>query len=213
MKTDELIALLARDATPVKGGAIPLRLIALAAAGAIAAFAILVPWLGIRPDLAAAVTGLTFWMKAVYTFGLGAAGFALAERFARPGAKARTGLAIAAVFALVIAVLAAMQLATTSPEDMRSALLGSTWNKCPWRILVLSLPGLAALLWIMRGFAPTRPTLAGAAAGLLAGGIAATVYGLHCEEAATPFIAIFYTLGIALSTLAGALVGSRLLRW
>jgi hypothetical protein len=65
----------------------------------------------------------------------------------------------------------------------------------------------------MRRFAPTRPTLAGAAAGLLSGGLAATVYGLHCQETAIPFVAIFYTLGIVLSTAAGAIIGSRVLRW
>jgi hypothetical protein len=79
MKTEELIALLAKDATPVKRGALPMRIALFALLGAAAAFVMLVPWLGIRPDLAEAVTGPTFWMKAVYTFGLGAAGFALVE--------------------------------------------------------------------------------------------------------------------------------------
>jgi|JI10StandDraft_1071094.scaffolds.fasta_scaffold28227_5 hypothetical protein len=213
MKTDELVALLARDATPVKRRAIPLRLSLFAVAAALAAFVILVPWLGIRPDLAEAVTGPVFWMKAVYTFGLGVAGFALAERFARPGANARLGWIIVAVFAIGIAGLAISQLMSIPPDQLNAALMGSSWDKCPWRILVLSLPGLAALLWTMRQFAPTRPVLGGAAAGLLAGGIAATVYGLHCQEVASPFVAIWYSLGIALSTLAGATLGSRLLRW
>jgi hypothetical protein len=213
VKTDELITLLARDATPVKRSALPLRLAPPVLAGAVIAFAILVPWLGIRPDLAEAATGATYWMKTLYTFGLGVAGFALVERLSRPGAKGRLGWAMIALWAALAIIFAAAQLMSTPADQMQSALMGSTWDKCPWRILLLSLPGLALTLWTMRGFAPTRPTLAGAAAGLLAGGLAATVYGLHCQETAIPFVAIFYTLGIVLSTATGALIGSRVLRW
>lgn len=213
MKTDELIALLARDAAPVKRGALPMRIGMLAIAGAVAALGILVAWLGIRPDLSEAVTGSTYWMKTLYTLGVGIAGFMLAERLSRPGAKGRIGWALAGFFALAIVGIAVSQLMATSPEGIWAAVMGSSWDKCPWRILVLSLPGLAAILWTMRSFAPTRPALAGAAAGLLAGGIAATVYGLHCQEIAAPFVALWYSLGMILSAILGSLIGSRLLRW
>lgn len=213
MKTDELITLLARDAAPVKRGMLAARLGVIALLGALAAFAILVPWLGIRPDLAEAVAGTTFWMKALYTAGIGVAGFVLAERLSRPGAKGRLGWLMLGLILIVIIAMAISQLMRTSPEDMRAAFMGSSWDKCPWRILVLSLPGLAVILWVMHSFAPTRPMLSGAAAGLLAGGIAATVYGLHCQEIAAPFVALWYSTGIALSALTGALAGWRLLRW
>ena len=213
MKTDELIALLARDATPVKRGAVPMRIGLLALVGAVAALVILVPWLGIRPDLADAVAGPSYWMKTLYTLGVGVSGFALAERLSRPGAKGRIGWVLAGFFALAIAAIAVSQLVSTPPEQLVAAFMGSSWDKCPWRILALSLPGLAVILWVMRGFAPTRPAVAGAAAGLLAGGIAATVYGLHCEEIAAPFVALWYSLGMILSASVGSLIGSRLLRW
>lgn len=213
MKTDDLVALLARDATPVKRGAIPMRVALLAAIGAIGAFAILAPWIGMRPDLAEAVTGMTFWMKATYTAGLGLAGFALFERLARPGAKGRLGWVLTGLFAVAIVAIAIYQLMSTPMDQMRAAFMGVSWDKCPWRILVLSVPGLALLLWTMRGYAPTRPMLAGASAGLLAGGVAATIYGLHCEETAAPFVALWYSCGVVLSTIAGALLGGRVLRW
>lgn len=213
MKTEDLIALLAHDATPVKRRALPVRIGLLALAGAVAAFAILVPWLGIRPDLAQAVTGTTYWMKTFYTFGLGVAGFALVERLSRPGAKGRIGWALAAFCTLAIVIIAVSQLISTPPEQMRAALMGSSWDKCPWLIVVLSMPGLAVILWTMRRFAPTRPALAGAAAGLLAGGVGATVYGLHCQEVAAPFVALWYSLGMIMSAVVGSLIGSRLLRW
>ena len=213
MKTDELIALLAHDATPVKRGMLPLRFVMFALIGALAAFIILVPWLGIRPDLAEAVTGSTFWMKAIYTSGLGIAGFALVERLSRPGAKGLLGWLLAAFFLVVIAAIAVSELMSMPMEQMPKAIMGSSWDSCPWCILALSIPGLAAILWSMHRFAPTRPALAGAAAGLLAGGLAATIYGLHCDEIGMPFVAIWYSLGVILTTIVGAVIGLRVLRW
>lgn len=213
MKTDELITLLAHDTTSVKRGMLPMRFVVVALLGAVAALAILVPWLGIRPDLAEAAGGMTYWMKTIYTLGLGAAGFALVERLSRPGAKGLLGWILAGLFAIMIAAIAVAQLMSTSPDQMHEALMGSTWDRCPWRIFALSIPGLAVILWTMRRFAPTRLALAGAAAGLLAGGVAATVYGLHCAETAAPFVALWYSLGIFLSAALGALLGPRVLRW
>lgn len=213
MKTDKLIALLARDTVPVKRWTLPTRVGLFAILGAAGALVILVPWIGIRPDLAEAVIGMTFWMKAIYTAGLGFAGFALFERLARPGAKGLVGWTLAALFAAAIVGLAIYQLTSTPMDQMRAAFMGVSWDKCPWRIFILSIPGLVILLWTMRRYAPTRPILAGAAAGLLAGGVAATIYGLHCQETAAPFVALWYSAGVLLSTVTGALIGWRALRW
>jgi hypothetical protein len=56
-------------------------------------------------------------------------------------------------------------------------------------------------------------TEAGAAAGLLAGSAAATIYAFHCPESTPTFIAIWYTVGILLPALVGAALGRWLLRW
>jgi hypothetical protein len=69
------------------------------------------------------------------------------------------------------------------------------------------------LIGAIRGLAPVRLRLAGAAAGLTAGGLAAAIYSLHCPESAAPFVAIWYTLGILLPAAVGAVAGPRLLRW
>lgn len=213
MKTDELITLLARDAAPVKSGALPRRLSALAFAGAAVALMIMVPWIDFRPDLADAVAGPTFWMKAIYTIGLGLAGFLLVERLSRPGAASRLGWALATACTVAIVALALAQLMMMPPAEMPDAIMGGSWSACPGYIFTLALPGLAAILWTMRRFAPTRTALAGAAAGLLAGGASATVYGLHCDENTAAFVALWYSLGIALTALTGAIIGSRVLRW
>jgi hypothetical protein len=70
-----------------------------------------------------------------------------------------------------------------------------------------------ASLWALRGLAPTRPRAAGLAAGLLAGAIGAFAYALACHEVSVAFVALWYSLGIALSGALGALLGPRLLRW
>ena len=210
MKTDELITLLARDAAPVKSGALPRRLSALAFAGAAVALIIMIPWIGFRPDLADAVADPTFWMKAIYTIGLGFAGFLLVERLSRPGATSRLGWVLAAACAAAIVALALAQLMMMPPAEMPDAIMGGSWSACPGYIFTLALPGLAAILWTMRRFAPTRTALSGAAAGLLAGGVSATVYGL---QNTAPFVALWYSLGIGMTALTGAIVGSRVLRW
>ena len=65
----------------------------------------------------------------------------------------------------------------------------------------------------MKGLAPTRLRLAGAAAGFAAGAIGALVYTLHCPELDAPFLAVWYVSGMLIPTVVGAFVGPRLLRW
>jgi hypothetical protein len=92
-------------------------------------------------------------------------------------------------------------------------LLGSSWSRCPLIIAGVALPAMAALLWTVRGMAPTRLREAGFAAGLLAGALGAIGYSLHCPEESLAFVAVWYTLGIVVSGALGALLGPRLLRW
>ncbi|WP_233244858.1 NrsF family protein, partial [Caulobacter sp. HMWF009] len=68
-------------------------------------------------------------------------------------------------------------------------------------------------LWLVRGLAPTRPVLAGFATGAFAGGVAATVYGLHCPESTFVFVGLWYSLGIMACAGLGAVLGRIVLRW
>ena len=65
----------------------------------------------------------------------------------------------------------------------------------------------------MRQLAPTRLVLAGASAGFLSGAASAALYCFHCPETAAPFILIWYTLGILMTTALGAALGRWALRW
>ena len=66
---------------------------------------------------------------------------------------------------------------------------------------------------MMRGAAPASPTLAGAAAGLLAAAAGATLYAFHCFDDSPLFVVTWYSLATTLVVAIGAVAGHRLLRW
>ena len=143
-----------------------------------------------------------------------AAGFAMTAEASRPGGAPKRPARMALVAALVvIGVLAIGDAALTPVSGWRAAWMGQSAMICPWRILAISTPAFAAIVWGLRSLAPTRLAVAGAAAGVLAGGIGATVYGLYCQEATAMFVATWYTLGLAGCAGVGALLGPRVLRW
>ena len=106
-----------------------------------------------------------------------------------------------------------MQFAMTGASDRMPLLTGGSWHVCSQNIVIRGAPILGLTLFVMRSLAPTKLMAAGAAAGLFAGGLAATIYGLHCPEHALTFVAVWYSLGMALLTAAGALLGPWVLRW
>lgn len=212
MRTDDLIDALVSDAKPTR--APPARLAVVAVVGAIVALLLVLIWLGPRADLMPAMRGGMFWMKALYTAVLGLAGYLAVERLARPTGGARRGWILGGA-ALAVLAIAGIAQAMVSP-DVQAALRmlrGHSWHVCSRNILVLGLPMLALGLWTLRSMAPTRPARAGFAVGLFSGGVAATVYGLHCPEHTFTFVALWYSLGVLLLAVLGALLGRWALRW
>ena len=213
MKTDDLITALAAGVEPVRPAGLVRGLAVWTLAGTALALAALVLLLGLRPDLGVAVAGPVFWIKAAYTSALAIGGGWLFVQLGRPGASARAPLGLLAVVAGVIVLAATIEILALPAEARLSAWLGQSAVACPVSILLLAGFAAPAVFWAARRFAPVRPRLAGAAAGLLYGGAAATVYGLHCPESTLAFLATWYTLGIAAGALIGWLAGGRLLRW
>lgn len=213
MRTDDLIDDLAARLEPTPPRWMERRLGGRVMVGLVLSAALLLVWKGIRPDfVAASLTGM-FWMKFAYTLGLGLAGAFAVLSLGRPGGAGSRAFAAAAGVFGVLAVLALYRY-LTAPMSMRHHLMmGHSAMVCPWMIAAVSLPVLGAGLWALRGMAPTRPMLAGAAAGLMAGGAGAFVYAFYCNETAAPFVAVWYTLGVAISGAAGALLGRFTLRW
>lgn len=211
MRTDELIAMLAREPRPAD--AVGRRYAVALAAGGVGSVALMFFLFGPRPDLAQAVRDPAFWLKLLLPAALAAAALGAVVRLGRPGR--RVGYAAEALLLPVgvVWMLAAYALFAAAPGGRLALVLGETWTTCALSIALLSLPVLASAFWAMRGLAPTRPALAGAASGLLAGAVGAVAYSVHCPEIAPPFLGTWYVLGMALPAAAGALAGPRLLRW
>jgi len=213
MKTDDLVKLLAAGVVPVPAGAVARRFAMAMGWGLAGAALLLVFALGIRSDLAQAAGDLTFWLKPAFTACLALAGLMAAHRLARPGMRLGRAWVLLAAPVLVLWLMAALVLADAAPAERADLIFGDTWKECPLNIAFISLPLFAAALWAVKGLAPTRLALAGASAGLLAGAAGALVYALHCPESTAPFLAVWYVVGIAIPTLAGAVLGPRILRW
>lgn len=211
--TDELIESLVARLEPVARGAV-LRRIGLAAAAGVAGSAgLMLTLLGARPDLETALSSEVYWLKSGYALLLAACGFWAVTRLSR---AAGNDLAPGIAAAMVVSLLAGMACSDllTAPETVRSTLvLGRSALVCPWLIVLLAMPVMMGLFWAMRGLAPIHLRSAGFAAGAMAGAAGAWVYAFHCPESGTPFIALWYTAGIAFAALAGRLLGPRLLRW
>ena len=213
MKTDELVSLLAAGVAPVPAGAVGRRFAVAMGWGLTGAVLLLVFALGVRGDLAQAAGELMFWLKPAFAACLALAGLIAAERLARPGMRLGLVWVVLAMPVLVLWLVAAMLLVDAAPAQRADLIFGTTWKECPFNIAFISLPLFAAALWALKGLAPTRLALAGAGAGLLAGALGALVYALHCTESTAPFLAVWYLVGISIPTLAGAVLGPRVLRW
>ena len=213
MKTEDLIAALAVDCAPAPSRTVSRTLGLGLALGAVLSVAVMVLWLGIRADLMSAMSSGPFWMKFAYALSVAALGFGLIERLARPDGEGGVfGPMLLAPLAVMTA-LAIYQLWGVPEEVRMSLMLGATYKVCALNIVMLSTPIFLGLFWALRALAPTRLTLAGAAAGVLAGAAGTFIYAFHCNESAAPFVVIWYTLGIAAVGTIGALLGRSLLRW
>lgn len=211
MHTDELITLLATGAGPAPRAPAARRLLPAITLGLLLSATGALVLVGPIPAALYADPGP--WLKLAYGGGLAGVGAWLVARLGRPLPRIAgpTGALALVVGAMLLLGLADLLL--TPAEARLATLLGHSWSYCPLYVLGLSLPGLAGALWALRGLAPTRPRAAGFAAGLLAGALGAVGYALSCTELAPAFVAVWYSLGIALAGGLGALLGPALLRW
>ncbi len=212
METDQLIRTLAADnahrARPV-GFVLALALLAAAPASVAMFFA----GLGVRPDLMTAMHSPFFDLKFVVTLALAIPAIAISLHLSRPEASLQgwKWLLLIPVGLLLAGIASEMMMPQRLP--MMTRLVGNNSRLCMTAIPLMSLPLLVAALIGLRHGAPTRPAVAGAIAGLLSAGLAATLYASHCTDDSPLFVATWYTIATALVTAIGALAGSRVLRF
>jgi len=212
METDQLIRTLAADnahrARPVS---LVLALALLAAAPV--SVAMFFAGFGFRPDIMTAMHNPFFDFKFVVTLALAISAIAISLHLSRPEASLRgwAWLLLIPIGLLVAGIGAEMMMPQRLP--MMTRLMGNNAWICLTAIPLMSLPLLAAALVGLRHGAPTRPAIAGAIAGLLSAGLAATLYASHCTDDSPLFVATWYTIAAALVTALGALAGPRVLRF
>jgi hypothetical protein len=210
MKTDDLIAALAADTLPRQtAGQRLLRALPAAFAVSLAGFLV---FRGLRPDLGQALVSAAV-LKTVVPLILAAAAGALALGLAQPDARpVGRAAALGALMAVLVAAFVAALADQASMGLAASLAKPSLWT-CLTTVPALALPLLGGALWALSAGAPLHPGRAGAAAGLAAGGLAAALYSLYCDVDLALFVLPTYGAAVLFVTLAGALAGSRILRW
>ncbi|KEO54319.1 NrsF family protein [Thioclava pacifica] len=142
---------------------------------------------------------------------LGVIAMPIAVKFARPLARVR--LSWAWVFPAIGLLLLGYAFVTTPESQRMMDFRGKTILPCLLSIPLFSAPILVAVLTSLRQGAVIAPQRAGVAAGLAAGGLGTAIYALHCTEDSPLFYVTWYGAGIAITVIAGALLGRVLLRW
>ncbi|RUU11123.1 DUF1109 family protein [Mesorhizobium sp. USDA-HM6] len=212
MRTEDLIKALDADAS---SKAMPLGLAWWAAFGVavVVAAGVFFMTIGPRPDIMPAMHTMRFMSKFVFTLTLAASAFALIRALSTPGAATKRAMALMLAAPVLVAVAVILELFVVPEADWGRRLVGSNMMICMSFIPLIGIGPLAIFLGMLRYGAPTRPVLAGAVAGLLAGGLSATFYAAHCFDDSPLFVATWYTIAIAILTALGALGGRLFVRW
>jgi hypothetical protein len=212
MDTNELIKALAADTRPP---ALSLSSVWWGAAGLAIALAAVVFFalLGPRPDLAAAAETPRFLFKFVVTITLAVSAFGLARALSRPGESWRKAVPYLAAAPALMAMAVILEIVLLPPDTWSGRLVGTNTIVCLTCIPLIGIGPLAMFLLALRHGAPTRPAFAGAVAGLVAGGIAATFYAAHCTDDSPLFVATWYTIAIVGLAFFGAVAADRFAHW
>jgi hypothetical protein len=212
METDQLIRTLAADnahrARPV-GFVLALALLSAAPVS----LAIFFAGLGVRPDVMTAMHNPFFDLKFAVTLALAISAIAVSLHLSRPEATLAGWAWLLLIPAGILAAGISGEMMLPQRLPMMTRLVGSNSRICLTAIPLMSLPLLAAALIGLRHGAPSRPAVAGAIAGLVSAGLAATLYASHCTDDSPLFVATWYSIATALVTAIGALAGSRMLRF
>jgi hypothetical protein len=212
METSDLIRAIAADA---RRPGIPMGRawqLAVLAALLLAATAFLA-MLGPRHDMAQALHTLRFPFKFVVTLTLALCTLPLIRALSVPGrVMGRRVLLLLLAPGLLAAAVAAELLVVPSSQWM-SRTIGTNNLFCLTFIPLIGAAPLTVFLATLRYGAPIRPVMAGAVAGLLAGALSASFYAAHCPDDSPLFVAVWYTLAIAILTALGAVIAPRLAQW
>ena len=210
MNTNELIDALATDTNREPS---PTRSIILAVSlGSAISFIGLVATIGLREDLGAALYTWRFDLKLAVLALILALAFIDALKLVRPTGQHLPG-ALNSLPMLILLSAVCLELTLLPADVWHSSLIGSNAVLCLVAIPALSLAPLLSIFVAMRSAAPRCPMSTGAAAGRLAAGIGALLYGLHCFDDSPLFVITWYTLAIVPIVGIASIYGRFWLRW
>lgn len=211
MKTEDLISALAADGKQRTNlsRSLLVGLVVGALIAGVAFFAIL----GFRHDIDSAMRTTRFLFKFAVTLSLAAAAIVVVWRIGRPGVPLALAAWALAIPVLLLGMGVMMEMRMTPETTWMPRMVGKNSLHCLISIPAFSVPTLAALLYALRDSAPPNPAMAGAVAGVVSAGVAATYYASNCMDDSPIFVATWYTLAVMIVAAVGALLGWRLLRW
>lgn len=212
MKTDQLIEMLSRGVEPAEKPRWKRKVAITLLVGLVVGVALVAIGLGVRPDIGAA--RMPVMWKTLFSATAAIVILPLALQLMRPGRPLGWRIGAVALFFAVCAIATVVALMGEMPERRWEAWMGGA--AFPWCVVlipVIAAPTAALLVWLMRAFAPTRLTMAGAAIGALSGGIGAMAYAMYCPTDSVAFVTTWYSLAIAVCAALGALIVSKFLRW
>ena len=212
METEQLIRSLAAD-NPHRVRPVGLVLALSLLAAAPVSIAMFMMALGVRPDVMTAMHNPFFDLKFAITLALAISAVVVSLHLSRPEASLAGWGWLLLIPAGIIAAGIASEMMMPQRLPMMTRLVGSNSRLCMAAIPLLSLPLLVGALIGLRHGAPARPAQAGALAGLISAGLAATLYASHCTDDSPLFVATWYPIGTAVVTIAGAMIGAKVLRF
>lgn len=213
MNTDDLIDFLSTHVEAVDPSQQD-RLVILGMLGSFATAGILaVLTLGIRADMAGAMATPGFLMKIGFLASAVAVGVWGLRRAARAGGLERRVLRVALVPLALVWFAAGAELAMLPRPAWYGTIMFREWSLCVVAIPLLSIVPLLLLTLIVRAAAPTALPYCGALLGLVAGGIGGLAYAAYCLNDTPVYVGVWYAAGVAIVTVAGWVLGPRLLRW
>lgn len=210
MKTDKLIDALVTDRAT--RASLSRSLVGALVVGGLVSLVAFLATLGVRADINAALATWRFDLKIVLVLLALALAFGFCLAASRPTATGREALRLLPLAALAT-IAVGIEVVVLPGEAWANRLIGSNALICLCAIPLFSAAPLVAVLAILRTGAPASPTLAGAAAGLLAATTGAALYAFHCFDDSPLFVVTWYSLAALPVILLGAFAGRRFLRW
>jgi hypothetical protein len=163
---------------------------------------------GIPRELATTLHSAAFHHKVSSMLVVACGGIFLVRDAGRPGARALALLTVLPGLALLTA--GAISDASGFPFMGLSV---KSVPSCIAAIVALSLLPLGITIFVLKRGVTTRPSVAGATAGVLAGALGAAAYALVCKNNGGLFVAVWYSMAILITVGIGAVVGRRALAW